>query len=126
MWYEPLIKIVIAGAFGSSVRGLLDKRDYQLSLPSVYRAVERSDPKSSTPREWRVRLGFVGDIAVGCLASLGIFAVAGPIVDWDGIKTGQNLEKTVNVLAIALIAGFSGHGLVSAISEKFTKQALEQ
>ena len=70
-------------------------------------------------RQGKVDVGILGDLLAGCCGSVGIFVLAGNLLDLDWSEVPCATEETLKVVALGIVAGFGGltlmHGLSSAM-----------
>lgn len=113
-WDVPLYFgiLVIAGAFGGFVAELDPKTKYVLHFPGR--------PAKDKP----FQLGFLGGVFIGIAAALGIMLIG----DTFGVLRGTATDgfHLMRLAGLGIIAGFTGHSLLSGLAEKLSDIAKKQ
>jgi hypothetical protein len=113
-WDIPVyfLILIIAGAFGGFVGELDPKTRYSLHFPGR--------PAKDQP----FQLGWVGGVLVGIAAALGIMLIG----DTFGVLRGTATDgfHLMRLMALGIIAGFTGHSLLSGLAEKLSDIARKQ
>lgn len=100
---EILLWIIIAGAFGGFVDGLIASRPYALRW------------KTTT-----IDIGSLGDILVGAAASIAIFTIASALFELR-LKELQEPDKFMRLIAWGVLSGFAGLRILQGMSEKLVQ-----
>ena len=94
--------LIAAGATGGLLYGLTDYQQLSIRWPG-----------RSTP----IPVGCAGDMLIGCCGSIGVFILAGNLLniawEWVPERTGETLK----VLALGIVAGFAGLTLLHQLRQ---------
>ena len=99
-----LAVLLAAGGAGGVLYGLVYHERYLLRMPFG---------------DGQLSLGVIGDVLAGCCGSVGIFVLAGDLLNLSWVDVPYTTSETLKVLALGIVAGFGGltlmHGLSSAV-----------
>ena len=99
--------IIVGGAVGGGVNGLIHQSDYQVKIPFTGRTTY---------------LGFLGDFVVGAVGGLAVFLVAAPLFQdrWAAIRGDPGVA--LQIVAISVVSGFSGRSMMARLSKQMLHQ----
>lgn len=110
-FYQILITIIISGAFGGFVIGIILKNKYQVKLPFSGKYIE---------------LGIFGDMSIGIVASIILVFFFSSIPQIDFNATELTNKDIFTIIFISLIAGYSGIKVLKGVSKDILKSLEEQ
>ena len=126
-----LLAIIISGAIGGFVDGMIVAKEYKFRLPiRMLTKDEKQKENNITSRRALYELGSLGDIFVGMTASIAIFSVAGSFFGLDLNNFWGSGEKavrdTIRVIALGVLSGFTGIRLLRGLSEKMVEDIADK
>jgi hypothetical protein len=120
-FYQYLIVVALAGAFGGFVHGILRRRptEYPIAWP-FFRADRNRDGG-------RNQLGILGDIFVGIAAGTTIFVVMDTAFGLKADEIGNvgHLQEYLKFVALGVIFGYMGPSLLESIALTISKRIVK-
>lgn len=107
--FKISLLIVLTGAFGGFVFGLVNRPTYKFRWPFSKEDYE---------------FGSLGDAIVGSAASLAIFLVAGALFSLNVDQLSSNAD-ILKIMSIGIISGFAGIQLLAGMSSRLIQQVSE-
>lgn len=106
LFFEILAIVLPAGAAGGLVHGIVKPAEHPLTVPFC---------------QYRLRLGFLGDMAIGGVASVAILFLLSPVLSITFARF-PSTEELLKLLSVSVLAGFSGRPLVESLSVRLINQ----